>query len=66
MNNDAKALRIELAYAKSKLISNEILHDKITELEQENAALKKEITKLRSNANAKSKPTTDTGVVSGS
>jgi len=48
MNDDAKALRIELAYMRGKIISNEILYDQIAELEQENTRLKAELAKLRS------------------
>ena len=57
MNDDAKALRIELAYMRGKVISNEILYDQIAELEKENAALKKELTKLRSKKNVEESPT---------
>ena len=62
MNDDAKALRIELAYTRGKLISNEILYDQIAELEKENANLKKELTKLRSKANVE-KPATENATV---
>jgi ribosomal protein L29 len=65
MNDDAKALRIELAYTRGKLISNEILYDQIAELEKENANLKKELTKLRSKANVEKSATENTAVVSG-
>lgn len=51
MNEDAKALRIELAYMRGKLISNEILYDQIAELEQEISRLKVELAKLRSKKN---------------
>jgi ribosomal protein L29 len=65
MNDDAKALRIELAYAKAKIISNEILYDQIAELEKENANLKKELTKLRSKANVEKPATENAGMVQG-
>ena len=65
MNDDAKALRIELAYMRGKLISNEILYDQIAELEKENIALKKDLTKLRSKSNVEKPATENTPVVSG-
>lgn len=46
MNNDAKALRVELAHMRGRLISNEILQDRIAELEKENASLKEAKKKL--------------------
>lgn len=57
MNEDAKALRIELAYMRGKLISNEILYDQIAELEQEISRLKVELAKLRSKKNVEESPT---------
>jgi len=51
MNDDAKALRVELAYTRGKLISNEILYDQIAELEKEISRLKVELAKTRSKKN---------------
>ena len=63
MNDDAKALRIELAYARGKIISNEILYDQIAELEKENSNLKKELTKLRSKKNVEESSAENAAVV---
>jgi uncharacterized small protein (DUF1192 family) len=64
MNDDAKALRVELAYARAKIISNEILYDQIAILEQENSRLKVELAKMKGKKNVE-KPATDTGMVQG-
>ena len=65
MNDDAKALRVELAYMRGKLISNEILNDEIEELKRENSALKVELAKLRSKKNVEQSATENTGMVQG-
>lgn len=63
MNDDAKALRIELAYMRGKVISNEILYDQIAELEQEISRLKVELAKSRSKKNVEESPTENAAVV---
>ncbi len=65
MDNDAKALRIELAYMRGKLISNEILYDQIAELEQENSRLKVELAKLKGKKNVEQSATENAGMVQG-
>lgn len=57
MNDDAKALRVELAHMRGRLISNEILYDQIAELEKEISRLKVELAKTKGKKNEE--PTTE-------